>query len=119
MILGMALLGLVSLLAFASTQSVVYAAAITVTSTTVTIGNDWACTLRVAIINANNDDQSGSKDRPAGNGADTVILPMGTFVLSIAGIGENAARTGDLDIHAGSSRWQWVVNRFQPKSCFA
>jgi hypothetical protein len=35
---------------------------------------------------------------PAGNGADTLILPAGQLILSLAGINENAALTGDLDI---------------------
>ncbi|MBL8093462.1 MAG: right-handed parallel beta-helix repeat-containing protein, partial [Anaerolineales bacterium] len=32
------------------------------------------------------------------SGADTITLPAGTFTLSLAGINENAAATGDLDI---------------------
>src|SRR3954468_24733266 len=34
--------------------------------------NDGLCTLREALINANADNQSGSVDCPAGNGADIV-----------------------------------------------
>jgi hypothetical protein len=45
------------------------------------------CTLRGAIIAAN-----------ANPGADTINLPTGTYTLTIAGTGEDAAMTGDLDI---------------------
>ena len=52
-----------------------------------------ACTLRAAIQEAN-----------AHSGADRIVLPAGTFPLSIAGINENAAATGDLDITDVSGR---------------
>lgn len=45
------------------------------------------CSLRGAILAAN-----------ALSGADTIILPVGTYVLTIAGTGEDAAATGDLDV---------------------
>ena len=45
------------------------------------------CTLRAAIMEAN-----------ALAGADAIDLPAGTYILSIAGTGEDAAFTGDLDI---------------------
>ena len=48
-----------------------------------------ACTLRAAVQEAN-----------ASGGGITVELPPGTYVLSIAGAGENAAASGDLDITA-------------------
>lgn len=48
---------------------------------------DVDCSLREAIIIAN------TLPRP-----DTIILPAGTYMLTIAGAGENAATTGDLDI---------------------
>src|SRR4051794_30825064 len=44
------------------------------------------CTLRAAIQEAN-----------ALPGTDTILLPAGTFTLTRAGAGENAAATGDLD----------------------
>lgn len=47
------------------------------------------CSLREAIIAAN-----------ATPSADTITLPAGAYVLSIAGAGENLAATGDLDIIA-------------------
>lgn len=46
-----------------------------------------ACTLRAAIQEAN-----------ALAGADTIIVPAGTYTLTLAGAGENLAATGDLDI---------------------
>ena len=45
------------------------------------------CTLRAALQEAN-----------ALAGDDTVIVPSGTYTLTIAGINENAAATGDLDL---------------------
>lgn len=39
------------------------------------IPGDGKCSLIEAIINANNDDQSGSTDCAAGSGADTIVLP--------------------------------------------
>ena len=45
------------------------------------------CTLRAAIQEAN-----------AHAGADTIIIPAGTYLLTIAGQGEDIAATGDLDI---------------------
>jgi hypothetical protein len=45
------------------------------------------CTLRAAIMNAN---------RHAGSA--TIILPAGTYLLTLGGAGEDAALTGDLDI---------------------
>ena len=46
-----------------------------------------ACTLRAAIQEAN-----------SLAGSDTIILPAGTYTLTITGRGETAAATGDLDI---------------------
>lgn len=51
------------------------------------LGRDPGCSLRAAIQEAN-----------AWPGADTIIVPVGTFALTIAGVGENDAATGDLDI---------------------
>ena len=47
------------------------------------------CTLRAAIREAN-----------ALAGDDTITLPAGAFILSIAGSGEDAAATGDLDLNS-------------------
>jgi len=40
------------------------------------------CTLSAAIVNANNDDQSGSASCAAGNLADTIVLTGGTYLLN-------------------------------------
>ena len=45
------------------------------------------CTLRAAIMEAN-----------AMAGADTIVLPAGLYALTVAGVDEDEARTGDLDI---------------------
>lgn len=47
---------------------------IIVTSAADVVANNGACTLREAIINANNNNQSGSTDCAAGNGRDTIIF---------------------------------------------
>lgn len=71
---------------------------IEVTSTADTVAVDGSCSLREAIVNANNDNQAGSTDCLAGDGADVISLPAGTYTLAIPGIDEDAAATGDLDI---------------------
>lgn len=48
------------------------------------------CSLRAAIQEAN-----------ALPGLDTVVLPAGTFLLSLEGIDEDASATGDIDIKIG------------------
>lgn len=78
-------------------------------STTITVNSkldainasDNKCTLREAIIAANTNTASGgvAGECPAGSGADTIALPAGTFTLTIAGIGEGFAATGDLDVN--------------------
>lgn len=62
------------------------------------INTNGACSLREAIINANNNNTSGSVDCLAGTGTDEIVLLAGTYTLSIAGRSEDAALTGDLDI---------------------
>jgi CSLREA domain-containing protein len=56
------------------------------------------CSLREAIRAANLD--TAVDGCPAGNGADEIVLPQGNYLLSIEGVDENEARTGDLDITA-------------------
>jgi CSLREA domain-containing protein len=51
-----------------------YAATITVTTDTDVVANNGQCSLREALINANNDNQSGSTDCLAGTGADTIAF---------------------------------------------
>lgn len=61
------------------------------------------CSLREAVLAAN-----------AGSGGDTIVLPAGHFGLGIAGLGEQAASTGDLDlaksvtITGAGARWTVV-----------
>lgn len=72
------------------------AATISVTTTTDEFNTDGDCSLREAIRSANLD---GAVDAcAAGSGADTVSIPAGTYQLAIAGAGEDAALTGDLDL---------------------
>ncbi len=58
---------------------------------------DGLCSLREAIIAANNNvavDSCAAGTKPP----DTIVLPAGTYTLTIPGTGEDAAQTGDLDI---------------------
>jgi CSLREA domain-containing protein len=74
----------------------VHATDITVTTTADEVNSDGDCSLREAVIAANGD--TAVDACPAGNGADTIILPAGEFIFSLAGSSENGALTGDLDI---------------------
>ncbi len=60
-------------------------------------GNGY-CSLREAIMNANNDDQ-GQGDCIEGDGADVIFLLSETYTLTKAGSNEDANATGDLDIY--------------------
>jgi hypothetical protein len=64
----------VMIAAVGATGGVTQGATITVNETEGLMAGDGSCTLREAIINANNDDQSGSTDCPAGSGADTITF---------------------------------------------
>lgn len=75
---------------------IVRAATITVTVTSDDNTVNGNCTLREAIRAANTN--AFVDACPKGSGADTIILPAGTYVLALPGSGENAAATGDLDI---------------------
>jgi CSLREA domain-containing protein len=72
------------------------AATITVNTTDDELNNDGDCSLREAIQAANTD--TAVSGCAAGSGADTITLPAGFYTLTIAGAGENANATGDLDI---------------------
>ncbi|HEX8206210.1 MAG TPA: CSLREA domain-containing protein, partial [Solirubrobacteraceae bacterium] len=72
------------------------AATITVTTTGDTEANDGACSLREAIVAANNDVAAGGC--PEGDGADTIVLPAGTYPIEQAGAGEDGNSIGDFDI---------------------
>jgi CSLREA domain-containing protein len=71
-------------------------AVITVTTTDDELNSDGDCALREAIQAANTD--AAVDACVAGNGADTVVVPSGTYTLTISGAGENNNQTGDLDI---------------------
>jgi CSLREA domain-containing protein len=73
-----------------------YAAAITVNTTTDELNSDGDCSLREAITAANAN--TATDACAAGSGTDTITLPAGTYTLSVAGIGEDANATGDLDL---------------------
>lgn len=72
------------------------AATITVNTTTDEVNTNGNCSLREAIRAANLD--QAVDGCTAGNGADTISIPTGNYVLTIAGNNENDALTGDLDI---------------------
>jgi CSLREA domain-containing protein len=71
-------------------------AVITVTTTDDELNNDGDCALREAIQAANTN--AAVDACTPGNGADTVLVPAGTYLLTIPGAGENGNQTGDLDI---------------------
>jgi CSLREA domain-containing protein len=78
------------------------AATITVTGTGDTLGNNGVCTIREAIINANNNAATWS-DCAAGSGSDSIVLPAGTITLTIPNTpnsfnAEELSVKGDLDI---------------------
>src|SRR5687768_18498246 len=55
---------------------------------------DALCSLREAVIAANTD--TAVDACPAGNGADTIVIPGGVYELLLLGTGEDASLTGDL-----------------------
>lgn len=80
----------------------VNAASITVNGLGDTLNNDSVCTIREAIINANNDAATWT-DCAAGSGSDIINLPAGTITLSVPTPGgafaiEDLCVTGDLDV---------------------
>jgi CSLREA domain-containing protein len=79
------------------------AATITVTTNSDVISNDGFCSLREAIIAANTNTASGAAPGECAAGEDTntdtiLVTSDTTYSLTISGIGEEAAATGDLDI---------------------
>src|SRR5262245_7883546 len=85
-----------------------FAATITVNTTSDTLANDGQCSIREAIINANNNAATWT-DCTAGSGVDTIVLPAGTILLTIANTpgppdqpanmdSDQVAAKGDLDI---------------------
>ncbi len=62
------------------------------------LNTNGLCSLREAITNANNNNQSGSQDCGPGGDPETIFLPAGNYALSIAGTGDDLNVSGDLDI---------------------
>jgi len=89
------LLGLILGLLF-MTGEPLSAATITVDSTLDAVFDDGNCTLREAIISANTDALVDACVK--GNGSDEIILPAGTYTLTIPGTNETASADGDLNI---------------------
>ncbi len=100
----MALVWLLTLAPVPWPVSPVMGATFNVTTTADEVNTNGQCSLREAIINANNDDQSGSMDCAAGSGADTIVLQSGqtyTLTLDTDGGGhatDSGANNDDLDI---------------------
>lgn len=92
------------LLTFGFASNSLHAADLTVNSSSDVIASDGFCTLREAIINANNNNLSGSADCTSGESALTDIIRFdpaidgSPIVLTRIGTNEDAANTGDLDI---------------------
>lgn len=78
---------------------VTYAATITVNTTVDELNTNGNCSLREGIQAANTNSLVDAC--LAGSGTDTIILPAGTYTLGIAGTGEDANATGDLDVTGG------------------
>ncbi len=74
------------------------AATIAVTSIAddLAVGPNGNCTLREAVLAANGD--VAVDGCAAGSGADVIEVPAGTYTLTLAGAGEDASLTGDLDV---------------------
>lgn len=91
----------VSILAIGLCWTPAMAATITVTTSLDALTNGDGCSLREAIINANNNDQSGSTDCVAGTGTDQIVFDPSTdgspIFLSIQG-DDSDSFLGDLDI---------------------
>jgi CSLREA domain-containing protein len=110
------LLGLILLLSLVSLPvSVVQAASISVNTTTDEVNADGDCSLREAIIAANTN--AAVDGCPAGSVVETdaIILPAGTYDLTLAGLNENNAQTGDLDLKSsliitGAGRTNTIIN---------
>ncbi len=71
-------------------------ATLTVTTTADELNHDGDCSVREAIQAANL--RNAVDACPPGTGHDLIDLPAGTYTLSLAGSGDNAGLTGDLDI---------------------
>ena len=75
-----------------------FSATITVTIEDDTIAADGQCSLREAITAANTD--AAFNGCPAGNGMDEILLAAEEYRFDLAGAGEDANASGDLDIRS-------------------
>lgn len=76
--------------------STILGTTIQVTTTQDELNVDGNCSLREAVRAANLD--TVVDGCPAGNGMDIIDIPAGTYLLTLAGTGEDQALTGDLDL---------------------
>lgn len=74
------------------------AATIAVDIETDNLDTNGDCSLREAVAAANSD--ASVDGCTAGAGADTIVVPAGTYVLSLGGASEDGNATGDLDIQS-------------------
>ena len=74
------------------------AATITVTTTSDEFGSGVNCSLREAVKSANDNANFGTCAHSGSYGTDLILLPPGTYELTIAGIDEDADASADLDI---------------------
>ena len=98
------LAALVGLSLIFSTPPVAWAAAITVSTTDDELNTDGDCSLREAVAAANGDVATDAC--PAGNGADSITLPAGTYGFTTAG---ELLITEDLSI-VGAGRGATVID---------
>lgn len=75
------------------------AATIRVAAGEVAIGANGLCSLREAIVNANNN-AATHIDCAAGSGDDTIVLPAGIYTTDQGAAGEDFSVTGDLDFRS-------------------
>lgn len=71
---------------------------IVVNTTDDELNSNGNCSLREALRAANLDTSVDAC--PAGNGVDTILIPIGTYTLTRSGSNENNGLTGDLDINS-------------------
>jgi CSLREA domain-containing protein len=112
---GWAGASLILLIVLALVAPVARAATITVNTTADEVNADGDCSLREAIIAANTN--AAVDACPAGSAVntDTIIVPAGAYDLTLAGLNENNAQTGDLDLSsslviAGAGRANTIID---------
>ncbi|MCQ4166912.1 CSLREA domain-containing protein [Tahibacter harae] len=82
-----------------------WTATLQVTTTSDSVANDGACSLREAITAANNQAASGAAAGECGAGVpapyDEILLPAGSFRLERTGAADDTNANGDLDVRRG------------------